>query len=194
LNEYPHDDLIETFEGLRTRLKMALRRIREIPRKQPHYSAALLVVIGCEALGRLLYNETKRVFVKDLIGPHKRISRVMASDLFDAMRNGLTHNYDTNYIRMGEKGPYIDVIVSWKNKGRHLSARHDPPGIYVNLPTMHRNLERILNDYRARLRAGTGPRRTVPKEWMKERYAWGDPKARKGWQAFIVGTGGSKGM
>jgi hypothetical protein len=48
------DDLLEAFERLRGWIKTGLRRVMEIPRKQPHYAAALLIVIGCEALGRLL--------------------------------------------------------------------------------------------------------------------------------------------
>jgi hypothetical protein len=186
MTDYPHDDLLETFEGLRERVKIALRRVMEIRRKQPHYAAALIVVVGCEALGLLLYNDKKRVFVKDLIGPHKRITKKMAADLFDALRNGLAHNYDTNFIRVGEKGPFIDLVVSWTRKHRHLSARRDPPGIYLNLPTMKRNLERIFNHYRTQLRDGTGPRRTVPEQWARSRYAWGDSRARRKWRDFVA--------
>src|ERR1700694_3166877 len=156
------DDLLEAFERLRGWIKTGLRRVMEISRKQPHYAAALLIVIGCEALGRLLYSKKERVFVKDLIAPYGWISEAMAGDIFKALRHGLAHTYDTNYIRVGSRGPLIALIVSWTDKHTPLGLRVEPPGIYLNLPTMQRDLEGIFDRYRDELRAA--PARTVPRE------------------------------
>jgi hypothetical protein len=183
MSEHPNDDLLETFERLRRWVKTGLRRVMEIPRKQPHYAAALLVVIGCEALGRLLYNKKEHVFVKELIGPYPHISEAMASDLFRALRNGLAHTYDTNYVRVGARGPRIEIIVSWTDSHEHLGPRHNPPGIYLALPTMQRDLENIFNRHLAELRMS--PRRKVPSSWEAETVTWASPKGIPGWRQFL---------
>lgn len=181
------DDLLEAFERLRGWLKAGLRRVMEIPRKQPHYAAALLVVIGCEALGRLLYNRKEQVFVKELIAPHGRITEAMAGDLFKALRNGLAHTYDTNYMRLGQRGPLVELVVSWTDTHPHLGRRDDPPGIYLSLPTMQRDLEAILDRYREELRRA--PKRTVFRAWAEERVQPASPRAEAGWRKFITEPG-----
>jgi hypothetical protein len=181
------DDLLEAFERLRGWIKTGLRRVMEIPRKQPHYAAALLIVIGCEALGRLLYNKKEQVFVKELIARYGRISEAMAGDLFKALRHGLAHTYDTNYIRVGNRGPLIELIVCWTDTHRHLGRRDKPPGIYLNLPTLQRDLEGIFDRYRVQLRTATA--RTVSREWARERIQPASPRAETGWWEFMRETG-----
>jgi hypothetical protein len=177
------DDVLDAFERLRGWIKTGLRRVMEIERKQPHYAAALLVVIGCEALGRLLYNRKEYVFVKELIAPHGRISEAMAEDLFKALRHGLSHTYDTNYIRVGTGGPLVELMVSWTDAHPHLGLREHPPGIYLNLPTMQRDLEKILDHYRDQLRGA--PTRRVPRAWAMERIQPSSPRAEAGWRRFL---------
>jgi hypothetical protein len=177
------DDRLEAFARLRGWIKTGLRRVLEIPRKHPHYAAALLVVVGCEALGRLLYNKKEHVFVKELIAPHGRISELMAADLFKALRHGLAHTYDTNYIRVGSGGPLVELLVSWTDTHPHLGRRDDPPGIYLNLPTMQRDLEAIFDRYWEDLRQA--PKRTVSRGWAKERVQPASPRAVAGWREFM---------
>jgi hypothetical protein len=132
----------------------------------------------------LLYNSKEQVFVKELIAPHGRITDTMAGDLFKALRNGLAHTYDTNYIRVGSGGPLVELLVSWTDSHPHLGRRDDPPGIYLNLPTMQRDLEAIFDRYREDLRHA--PKRTVPRGWAKERVQPASPRAVAGWREFMT--------
>ena len=48
------DVALEAFTLLRERLKTGVRRVMKIDRKHPHYVGAVIMAIGCEAVGRLL--------------------------------------------------------------------------------------------------------------------------------------------
>ncbi len=111
------DEALEAFTGLRERLKSGLRRIMEIDRKHPHYVAAVVIAIGCEAVGRLLSaidgrdRAAHEVFVEDLILPYRTLDGPMGRDLFDAARNGIAHRFETKPIEL-KGGQQIEVIVN----------------------------------------------------------------------------------
>src|SRR5215510_6162815 len=74
-----NDEFLEAFERLLYWVTSGLRRIMEIERKPPNYAAALLIVIGCEALSRLLGRPSPySIFVDDLMGRYPQLDRHMA--------------------------------------------------------------------------------------------------------------------
>ncbi len=102
------DTVRETFDHLRLTLRTEIPRQLEHP-EGGHYVVALLVAIGSEALSRLQGYGKKRVFL-EMTTKHG-LSPAMASDVFDALRQGIAHTYDTKFIKAGV--PKIELIVSW---------------------------------------------------------------------------------
>src|SRR5260370_42330209 len=94
-------------------LKNTLRNILSIETKAAHYAAALVIVVGCEALSTLLDKDEAHVFVDKLILPYGRLNRAMAEDVWDALRNGLAHSFDTKAIRV--KNRRLELMVSWED-------------------------------------------------------------------------------
>ena len=98
------DEALETYTVLRERLKTGLRRVMEATKKHPHYAAALVVVVGCEAVAELLSGvdgkkrQVWEVFVQELVLPYQTLNEPMARDLFKAIRNGIAHLFETKPI------------------------------------------------------------------------------------------------
>jgi hypothetical protein len=185
-----NDEFLEAFERLLYWVTSGLRRIMEIERKPPNYAAALLIVIGCEALSRLLGRPLPySVFVDDLMGRYPQLDRHMARDLARAVRNGLAHTFDTKFIQVGQSGPLIEIIVSWKEH-EHLQVRRDPPGLYLHLPTMQADLERVFEAAAVEIRGHIGPPRQLNEGWRKEAILEGSNEALAGWgRLFEVAPG-----
>ena len=121
------DDIGFVFEELHGRIKSGLRRILEIERKHPHYGAALVIVVGCEALARLRGRKEKdkaSIFVEMLMR-HNKLTAEMAADVFDALRNGPAHVFETKYIEIDGK-PRVEIVVSWRER-EHLSIDRGEP-------------------------------------------------------------------
>jgi hypothetical protein len=180
------DEVLETFERPCYWINSAFARVMEIERKQPNYVAALLAVIGCEALGRLCgHVQEDWIFVEELILPKGVLDRGMAGDLFDVLRNGLAHTFDTNFIKLPD-GTRIEIVVSWK-ESPHLSRRPgDPPGIYLNCTQMRLDLDAIYARYRQHLRGSSHPGRVLPDTWTRKRDKPAQPDSVPGWQRFIA--------
>ncbi len=179
------DEVLRKFEELCYWVNSAFARIMEIERKQPNYVAALLAAIGCEALSRLCgHKKEEQVFVEDLIPPGCPVDREMAADLFDVLRNGLAHTFDTNFIRLPD-GTTIEIVVSWKEMP-HLGLRpSEPPGIYMNCEQMRIDLEAVYGRYREKLRASSYPGRKLPPTWTRKRYKAANEEAIEGWRRFL---------
>jgi hypothetical protein len=150
----------KAWEDLRYPIKTTLREI--VKQDTGHYAAALLIVIGCEGLSRLLKQPDHHIFVKELITPHRKITEGMARDLWEALRQGLAHIYDTNFI--GVAGKNVEIVVSLRELP-HLTRRDSPPGIYLNIETMHRDLDKIFEQYHHEFWAD--PTRKLPEHWVR---------------------------
>lgn len=90
-------DLIEKeFYKLRDFVLNDLALLVILP-KGGNYAAALLVATACEALGLLRYESGKGdEFFKNYLVPERW--RPVASTIFDALRNGLAHSFETKVI------------------------------------------------------------------------------------------------
>jgi len=113
----PADHALEEFSLLRERLKSGVRRVMEVNRKHPHYVAAVIMAIGCEAVGRLLTamdGESRAphdIFVRELVRQYGRFDDEMGQDIFDAIRNGIAHRFQTKPIELKD-GRQVSVIVN----------------------------------------------------------------------------------
>src|SRR2546427_1650040 len=102
----PPRDFRAAFEQLRAFIANDIRPFME----QEHghetfgnYTAVLIVVVGAEALSRLLSQPTLYIFSEFLMRPYG-IDRYMAEDVADALRPGLAHVFETKGIRAHGQG------------------------------------------------------------------------------------------
>lgn len=131
-----------------------------------HYPAAVLIVVGSEALSRLQGKENDDDVFVDMMGRHN-IEPPLARKLFDALRNGLAHIWDTNILDTGTER--VELIVSWREK-KHLSLRSEPSAsLNLNVESMWRDLDRALLDYEKELQSD--PRKAMdrpPSRWSRK--------------------------
>lgn len=163
------------FDHLRLTLEKEIPRQLEHP-EGGHYVVALLIVIGSEALSKLQGQPDEHLFVK--MTTQRGLTSLMASTLFNALRNGLAHLYDTKYIKAGVL--MIELSVSWRLK-RHLSVRRDPPCLYLNARTMWEDLQAELVRLADTLPAGGA----LPPEWRKGSIQSADHDAAA-WRKWIA--------
>ncbi len=89
--------LPSAFENLKNYLRNDLSLIISLERGTPNYAAALLIAAASEALSRLLGRKEDSVFVDDLLGKYQ-VPEVVRRILFNAVRNGFAHLYDTKVM------------------------------------------------------------------------------------------------
>lgn len=180
------DELRQAFKRLKDSVLPDLRGVLRIEHKPPVYAAAILVAVGCEALGRLRHTHISKVFVEELVLKRRPdIDERMAVDLFEALRNGLAHIYDTAYIQAGSSGPRIELIICWKNHEQlHLRPRRYPPGIYLHLPTMFEDLKAAFRKHDVALADGRWQAQALPALWKNVISA--DDRSIKRWRQFLA--------
>lgn len=78
-----------------------------------NYITGLLICCACEILSRLEYGKEDgiRFFAEEML-PVKW--RPVAPNLFDAMRNGIAHFYETKSIHL--TGRVVEIYLSWRKE------------------------------------------------------------------------------
>jgi hypothetical protein len=149
------------FEQLRRLVIDDLKRVVE-QRIGGNYAAGLIVVCGCEALARLWHGapDGELVFSKRMLPEDWR---PVGKSLYNALRNGLAHFYETKDISLN--GQRVTLALSWR-KHRHLSLSDDQRTLYLNVRTMARDLERTFDDFAQQLQKDTSSRDLF---WTKRR-------------------------
>lgn len=142
------------FVQFRELVEIHLRRILEIPRKEPIHAVALLVVVACEALSRMLGRAQEDIFVNEYLHRHE-IPLQVGRDLFDVLRNGLAHVYRPYPIFVDRLE--VQPTMTWKDGARaHLrvvSGTENPEGHLIlgpfqegAQPRLCLNVESMVND------------------------------------------------
>ncbi len=144
----------------------------------PNYAAALLIVIATEGLSRLLSRDPHSIFVQYLINSPK-VTSAMALDVWDALRNGLAHIYDTKTLKTRTSD--LEIIVSWGKK-KHLGVSHNPKRLYVNVRTMRNLLFKAFRSEESRL---GGRERRPPQKWLDKRSRMLGTTAAK-WRRLLI--------
>ena len=187
------------FTPLRERLKSGLRRVMEIPRKHPHFVAALIMAVGCEAVAKLLSGidgkkrEDHHVFVRELVLPHKTMNAMMARDLFYSIRHGIAHAFYPKPIILRD-GRWVHPVLVWLEGSPHLRLWRDRSGIWLNLVTMQRDFELMLDRHRDTIRRTSKPGRRLSDQWLLGSILHLTSKASDpGWQAFLRGEEKTRG-
>jgi hypothetical protein len=137
-----------TFEALRSSLENNMRHIYRVDQvnesQAGHYPVAIMVLVGSEALSKLQGRKDHDVFV-EMMAAHD-VEAPLARKLFDALRHGIAHWWDTKLLDVGKEK--VELFVSWKNQ-RHLTISQGC--LYLNAWTMWEDLQRALANYAADL-------------------------------------------
>jgi hypothetical protein len=158
-------DIAESYERLRTFLLQDLELI--VSRDTGgNYSATLLTMTACEALGRLRYGTESggSKFFKEYVLP--ATWKDVSADLFDALRNGLAHSYETKMlVQFGARS--VEIGISWRDHS-HLSFDRDRSVLFLNVPELAAALRRAIDRYEGELRAQE-PLRDRYRQWSKRK-------------------------
>jgi hypothetical protein len=143
-----------------------------------NYTAALLLLVGAEALSRIVDAPDDAVFVELL---HRRgIDPIVSADLFEALRHGLVHIFETKYVQVGPV--YVELVVSWGQR-EHLSREGNPPRLVLNVRTMWDDLQKMLAEVEEQLKGDAPWASQIPRDWKWMHQS--DPKARSAWEALF---------
>lgn len=115
-----------------------------------NFGVAGLAACACETLSRYQYGsgEGAKIFSRLLQdGPFQ----VIAKDLYDILRNGLVHRYNTADIRVN--GMVIRLAIAWRVE-RHLSVKtfEGVPCVVINVTTLCKDLFKAFSEYREELK------------------------------------------
>src|SRR5437016_1036771 len=184
-------ELPRAFTQLRSMVRNDLKQIRKIEKKAPNYAVALLVTIATEALSQLEGRADEAVFAEDLLGRLHGVPLQVGRVLFDAIRNGLAHVYDTKIIVVG--ADEIIVVLSWQ-KREHMSVAVEDwlndgrprVGVCLNVGTLWTDLDAHFTVFAERLGKDANLLRRVNENAAKQRRIVPQGEALRTWREFIA--------
>lgn len=144
-----YDDIREAFEEVRHNFCYDLCLLKS-QILGGNYTTALLIACACETLARYTYgmkDEDIRRFFSEKMLPEEW--RPVGHSLFDAIRNGIAHNFQTKPIRIGDS--LVDIGISWRQQP-HLKFSPDKKVLYLNIQTMAQQIIDLLGEYEQALR------------------------------------------
>lgn len=169
--------LPRVYEELRDRVRIHIKQIRKSRKKHPEYTIASLIAVASEALSTLRREEEHSVFARELLGKCG-IKDQVGRGLFQAVRHGLAHRYDTALIAVGQQS--VVAVITWRRPDRHLRVLskdwlndgHRRPGVYLDVETMWRDLDSFLRRMTRRLNHERKFARLVVKRgrWLDLKY------------------------
>lgn len=197
------DDLPEAFVRLRDLVRIHLKQILKIPKKQPIHAAVLLVTIACEALSRLLDRRDHEVFADEYLS-RRGVPYDVGRSLFKAVRNGLAHVYTPYPIDV--RGMNVWPILSWTGPERgHLTVVRTllvnghqrivpaeegggPVRLSLIVKFMVEDLNALFAEMEAQLRSNHSLRKTVErttKAFRQKEAPRPDGQAAEVWRQFL---------
>ncbi|MBI5673187.1 MAG: hypothetical protein HZC50_08085 [Nitrospirae bacterium] len=137
-----YDDIRPTFEKVRHNFSYDLNLLKS-QILGGNYITALLIACACETLSRYRYGEENGVrFFSEKMLPDEW--RPVAPSLFDTIRNGIAHSFETKSIRIGDS--LLDICISWRQQP-HLHFSPDKKVLYLNIQTMAEQILDLLREY-----------------------------------------------
>jgi len=111
-----------------------------------NYAAIAIMLCACDLFARLRYcrrDEGWR-FVVDYMGTLNANYAKIGKTLYDALRHGIMHSYETKKVRIGNR--LIDFGISWREK-QHFSVDSEKSRIHINVPAIHSDLTQAFEAY-----------------------------------------------
>jgi hypothetical protein len=144
-----YDEIRDRFDTLRRFLLDDLDLVVTQP-VGGNYAAVLLITAACDAVGRLRYGTRAggEPFFAEYLLPARW--RPVGAQLFDALRNGLAHAYDTKIVvQIGDRP--IEVVVS-RREDVHLSFDAADCRLFVNVEALTTQLKAARVKYDGQLK------------------------------------------
>jgi hypothetical protein len=135
-----------------------------------NYIAAALITCACDALSNLKHGRENHgyLFFKELL-PNEW--RPVAKSLYEAIRHGLVHTYDTRLICIGPRE--LEVIISWGQKP-HLRLSENGKQVYINIRQLSQDFKAALKRFESDLQEQATLRDTFARSihrWRKQLIA-----------------------
>ncbi len=146
-----------------------------------NYLAAALITCACDALSYLKYGHRNRgdLFFAEILPD---LWRPIAKTLYNAIRNGIIHTYETKTIILDSRR--LDIAVSWRAKPHlHLSARGTE--VYVNVSQLSQDLKAAIARFEADLKVNGNLRGTFFRAMRGEREINAVNPERQIWQRVL---------
>ena len=146
-----------------------------------NYVAAALITCACDVLAHLKYGAKNRgeLFFAEIV-PLEWVP--LASTLYEAVRHGIVHSYDTKIICIGSRK--VIVNISWGAKPHfHLSS--DRKTIHINIKDLAADFKNGFKRFEADLRKKPALRATFEKYMRKFREISVHENDRATWEQCL---------
>ena len=146
----PFAEIERKFAGVFGFIRRDLERILSLD-PGGNYAAAALITCACETLARYRDGTGEGTSAFSTLLPDGPF-RVVAKTLYNLLRNGLVHSYDTADIRI--ENTTLRLAISWRVH-RHLSIIEieGVPNLVLNAQVLAGDLFKALDEYRRELEA-----------------------------------------
>lgn len=198
-----HDLVPTAFVALRDLVRIHLKQMLKIPKKQPIHAATFLVIVACEALSRLLGRRDYDVFAKEFLS-RRGVPCEVGRELFRAIRHGLAHTYTPYPVYVGAqpvwpiliwRGPtrgHLRIVRSLLVDGHQEIVRVDegegPLRLSLIVSVMVKDLDALFDEIEASLRDDAVLRTTVEsnaKTFRQKEAPRPEREALAKWRTFL---------
>ncbi len=147
-----------------------------------NYLAAAMITCACDAIAHLKYGESNRgwLFFKDLLPDNWK---PVASGLYNAIRNGIVHVYDTKTIVIDSRR--LSIVISWREKS-HMYLSPSGTDVYVNVLQLARDLKSAITQFETELKSNESLRGTFYNAMTKDREFHVSRNDQKSWDNALA--------
>ena len=115
-----------------------------------NYTVALLIGCACEALSDGGVGASKHTVLAELLPEGEW--RLIAKPLFDALRNGLAHSFDTKHLMVGDEP--IQIYMQWRMRDVIAALPADGKiGIFLGIKSLAKALIAKIDAFEAKLKS-----------------------------------------
>lgn len=130
-----------------------------------NYLAAALITCACDALSYLKHGDRYKGerFFAEIIPPERKD---LAPVLYEAIRDGIVHSYDTKLIGVGPRN--VIVNISW-GAMPHFHLSEDRKKIHINIKNLAADFKNAFERFEAELKSDSHLRETFERSMRKSR-------------------------
>jgi len=149
-----------------------------------NYLAAFMIACACDTIAWFRYgtNRGDSILAENLLPP---AWRPVAPSIYDAMRNGIAHRYETKILLIGDKR--VEIGISWKKKP-HLRFSRNRKVVFLNIQTLAQQVFDMLNAYEQELKTDASLRerfyQSMRGKWEKKTQ----DAELEAWKTILSGT------
>jgi len=113
-----------------------------------NYTVALLIGVACEALEDAGFYANKKTVLADLLPDDDW--KQLAGVLYEALRNGLAHNFDTKHIHIN--GQVVQIYLVWSmSRAIAIEERNGAEALSLGTCVLGMGICEKINEFRAKL-------------------------------------------